>query len=308
MIDREGDESSVTARTLNRRSYLRAATGVAALVGAGVGTAAADAGYDVIDVPAGQRYDVRLGDGDTLENVLIDVTARGASYDIVCSGSGWAVRNLGVVGKTYNNRFNARVPDPNGSAVIENVYLSGSPGTSRIESDGESGIFVYPNHAGDLLIRNAYVQDCNDNGIYGSPPGNSSDHPWPGSNGTVRVENVYAVGNHTAGIRLGTDGSYADNCVMHGGFQRGYWGFYNDTELVDCDIFDNASADVHAGSGTWNAGNDCSATVENCRFESVTTAPASNEVVGESVGEPEHRIPEGAPASPEEAASGGGSS
>lgn len=176
-----------------------------------------------------------------------------ADDQINLSSSGWVIRNVGFQGyrSPGTPAVAIAVTDPNGSAVVEGCYFG----------DGGNGpaIYVAPSHAGEIVIRNSYFEGWADNGIYGSPPGNTSDHPNPGSGGVVRVENCYAKGNATSNFRLGTNGSYIRNCVSFGS-QRGYWGFYNSTRVIDCDI----GGGIHAGASSWNAA--ATVNVENTRF------------------------------------------
>ena len=305
MTEKSTDRPNERVPTFDRRTYLKAATGVAAIAAVGTSAVSADEDYDVFEVPAGQTHSIRLGDGDVLENVLIDITANGAGYDINASGDDWVIRNVGIRGSwDYNpgsSVFRVRVRSPNASGLIENVYLGdGDQGTTW----RTTGIFVYRDHAGDLEIRNVNIQNFSDNGLYGSAPGNPSHHGAPGSNGVVRVIDSYAAGNEKSGFRLGTEGSYCENCVMwnnHG--QRGYWGYYQTTELIDCDIGSH-SGDISAGASVYNSAATVVAT--NTRFETTTLHYNRASIVGSSAGRPQHRSPEdvGAPTSAEVAASG----
>lgn len=204
---------------------------------------------------------------------------------------GWAIRNVGFQG-SRGPGTPAVVPaatDPNGTAVIENCYFG----------DGGSGpaIWVSPDHAGDLVIRNCYFEGWGDNGVYGSPPGNKSSHSLPGSGGVVRVENCYAKGNATSNFRLGTDGSYIKNCVSLSS-QRGYWGFYETTRVIDCDI----GGGIHAGASSWNAA--ATVSVENTRFSGGKELHDDGATIdGGSQGGPKDYYP-GVPLSPSDAKNG----
>ena len=289
---------------LGRRSYLKVAAGAAAL-GLGTGSTAADESYDVIEVSAGDTYTVRLGDGDVLENTLIDITARNAKYQITAIGSGWEIRNVGVRGEwdEYEKAepLIASVTDRNGTGRIENVYLGdGAPDNTY---PGATGIYVAKNHAGVLEIDRVNIQDFPDNAIYGSSPGDLSRHSsGSGSNGEIHITNSYAANCRAGGFRVGSDGSYAKNCVAVG-CDRNFWGFYNDTEAIDCDFSDGRFGDIGTGDGKWRA--DATVTVTNTRFDS--TVNHSGRVVGSSAGSPRRTKPsevEGVPLTPEEAASG----
>ncbi|WP_265107831.1 hypothetical protein [Halosolutus halophilus] len=309
MFDKPDAEQD-SSRRLSRRSYLAAAAGTVATVVAGSGVAAADREYEVAEVPQGGTFQRVLRDGDVLENVLIDISAEGASYDIDAKGSDWTIRNVGVRGAWDHEHPTSplRVAADAGSTCrIENFYFGDGVIPDLPASSNPTGIYAWWDHAGTIEIDRVNIQEHPDNGIYGSAPGNSSDHPNPGGGGELHVTNSYVRAGKTAGIRLGTDGSYAENCVVWSNAHRGFWGYYNDTELIDCDL-GGSPTDIHAGSGSWSAGRDATVSVENCRFSATDTAQNSNEIIGSPVGEPEHRMPDGVPTSATEAASGGDSS
>ncbi|WP_265107832.1 hypothetical protein [Halosolutus halophilus] len=301
------DEEIDSNRRLSRRSYLTAAAaGTAAMVAAGTGMASED-DYEVVTVPAGGTFRRKLRDGDVLENVLIDISAKGAAYDIDARGSDWTIRNVGVKGAWDHEHPTSPIrvaADAGSTCRIENVYLGDGVIPDLPSSSNPTGIYAWWYHAGTIEIDRVNIQEHPDNGIYGSAPGNSSDHPNPGGGGELHVTNSYVRAGKTAGIRLGTDGSYAENCVVWSNAHRGFWGYYNDTELIDCDL-GGSPTDIHAGSRSWNAGPSATVTVENCRFGSTNRATSSNRIVGSSAGKPEHRMPDGVPTSAEEAASGG---
>lgn len=299
------DESKRSQRkaTVNRRSYLKATAGAAGIAAFGLNAAAAADDYEEIVVDAGDTYSVSLGDGDTLENVLIDISASGAGYSINADGDGWAIRNVGVRG-TFDSHSNdsqitLNTPSSDSTGVVENVYLPGasSPGHSY---DGAKGIYVFRDHAGEILIRNVNIKRMQDNGIYASSPGHDADNAL---GGTVRVEDSYFEDNATVGIRLGTSGSYAENCVMVGGIHRGFWAYYEETELRNCDLLDNGT-DVVVGGGSYDKQAEASVVATDSRWESEDLEYDSNDIQGESQGTPEDRVPEGVPTSAEAAASG----
>ncbi|NEU56949.1 hypothetical protein [Halorussus sp. MSC15.2] len=290
-------EPSEEASNVNRRNYLRLAAATAASVtafGTGV-TATAD--FETITVPAGEVRSFSLGDGDTLENTLIDISADGAGYRISANGDGWAIRNVGVRGY-----FDANVDDPivvlcpnGGTGTIENVYLG--DGGYDAPAGLTTGIFVHAYHSGHIDIDRVNVQGWAGNGVYASGPGNHDDHPNPGGDGTVQITNSYAADNPTADFRLGTDGSYCKNCVCEGS-GRGYWGFYNTTKLIDCDVHNG----IYASDGAWES--PAVVQLENTRFSGGThTYVDSADISGSSAGTPRDRMPDGVPTTAEAAAS-----
>ncbi len=301
---RDGTETDDDRFTIDRRSYVKAAAGAAVFSALGIGSAAADDDYDVLEVPAGDTHTITLGDGDVLENTLIDISADDARYQIDANGSDWEIRNVGVRGVWDGNDkvepLIASVPDADGSARIENLYLG--DGATDDTYPGATGIFVSPSHAGTLEIDRVNIQGYPDNAIYGSSPGNTNEHPATGSGGEVHITNSFAADCRAGGFRVGTDGSYVENCVAVG-CDRNLWGFYEQTQVVDCDFSDGQIGDVGTGDSQWQA--NASVTLENTRFE--TTVEHSGQVVDESAGEPERFDPEdvdGVPLTAREAAAG----
>lgn len=307
----------------DRRSYLKGIAGAAALpLAASMGVGADEGDYEVVEVPANGTYTATLGSGDTLENVLIDITAPGARYRIRASGSGWAIRNVGVRGTWPTGEklspFIASVTDPNGEAHIENVYLGDRQSIATVRSrapgstDGVTGLFVPTSHAGTLHIDRVNIQSFGDNCIYASAPGNGPEHPAPGQGGRVIISNSFARETHAACFRIGTAGSRVENSVAIGGQNgqgsRAFWGYYEDTEIVDCDFSGSTLADVVVGANAWETGRRATVTATDSRFES-TGGPGR--VIGESEGTPQRTSPEeveGCPTTAEEAASGTSSS
>lgn len=293
------------SRLLGRRSYLKATAGAAAMVAAGVGSASASEDYDVIEVGAGERYTVSLGSGDTLENKLIDISADGAKYRITASGSDWAIRNVGVRGVWGG--FDKEEPilvrvDDGGTGVIENLYLG--DGAIDDEYAGVTGIFVPDTHAGVLKIDRTNIQGMPDNAIYASGPGQTDEYGNAGAGGEVHITNSYAADCRSAHYRIGSNGSYVENCVAVGG-DRGFIGRFEHTEAYDSSFSGGRFGDVVVGASGWETSSDASVRVENCRFETTHLYRDGNELYGESVGEPRTEPPEEAPLSAEEAASGG---
>ncbi|WP_246999270.1 hypothetical protein [Halosolutus gelatinilyticus] len=287
---------------LNRRSYLKLTGTTAAAAAAATGVTAASADYDVIEVGAGQTFTKRLSRGETWENVLIDITARGAGYRIIATTDDWTIRNIGVRGKLDSSpgsqNFVVQVSSSGASGLIENVYL---PGTTypRRRSSFPSGIFVHANHAGDLEIRNVYATDLPSHAIYASAPGNRQTG---GKGGTVRIHDSYAADLENSGFRIGTDGSYVDNCVAFRTV-RGLWSRWANTEARGCDFGDNAT-DIVVGQSGYRRSSTVTLDGNTCFG---TAHEANGRLNGRSSGTPEERIPEGCPQSATEAASGGSS-
>jgi len=295
--DKPTPESSKEASKVSRRNYLRLAGATAASAAALTSGVTAAEDFRTITVPAGETRSFSLGDGDTLENTLIDITADGAGYRITARGDGWTIRNVGVRGY-----FDANVDDPivafcpnGGTGTIENVYLG--DGGYDAPAGPTTGVFVHAYHTGHIDIDRVNAQGWAGNGVYASAPGNHDDHPSPGGHGTIHITNSYAADNPTANFRLGTDGSYCENCVSKGE-GRGYWGFYNTTKLIDCDIHNG----IYASDGSWKY--PAEVQLENTRFAGRThTYADSASITGSSAGSPRDRMPSGVPTTAKEAAS-----
>ena len=308
---------------LGRRSFVKMAGTVAsaALFGS-VGAGADSEDFDVVEVPAGQTHTVHVGNSETFENTLIDITADGAEFRIFANANDFEIRNVGIRGNWDHNwekvePFTVAVPNPNSSGLIENFYFEGrgpyEAQDAAASGGGDvTGIFVSPSHSGELTIRNVNIQWCPDNAIYGSGPGNPPEHPATGGGGAVRIEDSYARGCRGGHFRVGSEGSYIENCVVNagevngdGGKGRGAWGFYDRIEVRDCDLVGPFEfGGIAAGDGHWQ--DDAVVEVSNTRFESITEH--SGRVVGESAGSPQRSEPEdveGVPLSPEDAARGG---
>ncbi|WP_137291722.1 hypothetical protein [Natronorubrum halophilum] len=197
-------ERTRSSRFLNRRTYL-GLTGatVAGMVGATSAASAADEAYETVTVPEGEREVVNVDDGETLENVLYDVTACGAGVTIVAYGSDWTIRNIAVRGQVDmgdNTVIGGAVTD-GGSARIENVWIGDG---AVYEADGGIGIWLDPEHDGHLTIDRVNVQKMGNNAFYCSSPGGNG-------NGTVTFRNCYAANCGVAHYRLPR--GVVDNCV-----------------------------------------------------------------------------------------------
>jgi hypothetical protein len=323
MTDRREDVADDNERVdrirLGRRSYLGAlgASAIATTVGlAGTGgaTATGSEDYDVVKVPAGDRFEKVVSSGERFENVLIDISAEGATFDIEATGSDWVVRNVGIKGvwDQYEKRepFRAAV-DRGSTGRIENFYFAdGAPDDAY---PGVTGIYVYRNHAGTLRIDRTNIQDMPDNAIYASTPGYPADNDYnlpEGGGGVVEITNSYAADCQAAHFRLGTAGSFARNCVAVGGEggHRGFLGRFDTTRAIDCDFVGHSRGDVVCGTFGWPSSTSATVSVEDCRFETVGDLTYTGDVVGESTGTPRTEPPAGVPRSPEEAAAGGADS
>ena len=256
---------------LGRRGYLQGtATALAAATGVGVISGSAYASEPEVDanvsgdytfydhgdhyeyvVPAGGNVTFGVDfNGAIVQNVLIDITASGASANIQ-SHFGWrntppnnfTIRNVGVRGQQPNGGGFVIIPSTTGDAIVENVYLGDGaeefPSTEHEDTPG--AIILSPESSGTVHLSEVFMRYWIDNAYYASAPADVGGHPtWEAQS---IVENCYALDNSISGFRLtGGDeiyNSYAgttDNWT-----QRGLW--------------------AYAGGGTVHA--------ENCEFENV---------------------------------------
>ncbi|WP_247731050.1 hypothetical protein [Halovivax limisalsi] len=289
--------------TTSRRGYLfgvGAALSSVGLLNAAGGAAAADGDVETITVGAGETFTKNVGSGETWENVLLDISADGATYEIQADGADWTIRNIGVTGHFeggHTEPFRARVTDPEGTGTIENVSLDVTVGDPKA-----TGIYVYWDHAGHLDIDRLNVQNWTDNGVYASGPGNSDAHSIPGAGGTVAIRNSYAKNNGRANFRLGTDGSKLENCCAAGGPDRGLWQFYEEGEVVDSDLGGHSS-DIALGDAVWEKSNHAAVACTDTCWETATAhGGADTANIDESAGDdPVDRVPEGCPKSADDA-------
>ncbi|WP_254861845.1 hypothetical protein [Halovivax gelatinilyticus] len=314
----EDSNERYPATLFDRRTYLKAAlsaTGVAALAMNG---AASNDDYDVIEVGPGETYTKRLSAGETWENKIIDITADGAGYAIRCHRNDTTIRNVGVRGlwdhEPSSSPFTVRAPSSSGKIRIENIHLPGAESPGYHSWGNPTGIYVHNDHAGDLEIRNAYIAQMPDNGIYASDPGSPPGHPSTGDGGTVRIYDSY-IENCGWNFRLGSDGSYCNNCisVLDGPQQKGTPRAFRDyfsagVEFINCDVYAPEYVGWNNGSGTWSNTFSCSQlTLDNCRANVSRTVDGScsSYVRGSPSGNPRTDPADvGAPTSAEAAASG----
>ena len=301
------DESAVfggNSGLLHRRGYLRAAAAtaagtVAALAASGSASASE---YETITVDAGDHRVIRVGAGETLENVLIDVTADGASATIDAHAPNTTIRNVGIEG---------RMDDPptgiigvsdtgGGTSIVENVYVG--DGASRGHRHG-LGIWTSPQHTGHLVVDRVNIQEMGDNSFYCS---------GPGGRGSVAFTNCYSANSWVSHFRLAR--GTVENCVALNDERhedgRGVWAWSpGPVEVRDCDFEMNGR---HYAIVAGANGSASEVRVADSQFDTdfhggIRRASGSSvELHGENGHEPDgSRIPEGCPTSAAEAAAGG---
>ncbi|WP_458209004.1 hypothetical protein [Haladaptatus sp. NG-SE-30] len=254
------NEKTSNGSLLNRRSYLKAAgAAVAATGAAGVGGLASAAEYETVTVSAGEHKAIEVGDGQTYENKLIDVSAEGAGVAFTTSGNGWTIRNVGIKGEHSGESFIMMpgVESPDGEGLIENVYM----GDGIRERQSGGGVWVNANmpHQGVITVRRTHIAKTVNNGLYASGPGSQ------GATGITNVEDSYFHSNNIANIRMNAKGDrtpYVKNCVVKVDEEtppcgencskpgavnnRGVWSWYGTTEVINSDI-QGGFATTHGG-------------------------------------------------------------
>ena len=238
---RETEDSS----PIDRRSYLKLAGASAASLAAAGAVNAAE--YDTITVAPGDTKQIVVGDGETFENKLIDMTADGASAHVTTRGSNWVIRNVGFKGLHPGAHYlmTPGVADASGTGLVENVYL----GDGQAARSDSGGIWVNANlpHKGTITFRNVHVAGMIDNGLYGSGPGAQ------GFGGNLHVESSFFRGNTISNVRLNSKerpctvkNTVVDTrgnkpcgvgCSSPGSTTtRAVWSWYGETHLRNCDI------------------------------------------------------------------------
>jgi hypothetical protein len=305
-----GDDSGL----LDRRAYLRltgaTVAGVAA-TSAGSGAVSA-ASVETIEVSSGEEERIELDGGDTLENTIIDVSARGASVAIRARtrGGDIAIRNVAIEGvdTQADDTINVAAYDEDATVTIENCYFGdgGEDDAGDGAGEGEGCIFVNASHAGDLLIRNVHVANF-ETGIYASAPGNPPVESKPdkqvGEGGTVRIEDTYLANVEKSGYKLGSTGSYVENSIAKDAGNPVFV-VWNEIDARDVDIRNRGEEAFNVGYKFDPAGEEAVAVIEDCRAEAERYVVGPGSARGEVDPNPDLSPPDGVPMSPEEAASG----
>ena len=273
------------------------------------GVAAAE-DYEVIEA-TGQT--INIGDGETFENVLFDMSTGQGVTLMARHSTNWTIRNIGFDGYNEGAGFRLGVSDAgNGESLIENLYLGDGSAKVGTFQHGPGAIFLGPEHSGHITFRNCNVQGYPNNGFYCS-----------NGSGTVRFENCYAKNNGVANFRVAGGSSRADeivNCVGYNdNTDYGWDGGYTEENGRPLWAWPDGPIEIedsHFADGPYVhclvAGASNSPSVVNMRSGafsgSVREANGSSINISNGVGSnPDLSVPEGCPTSAVEAASGGSS-
>lgn len=303
----ETDTSPTTGRNngLSRRSYVRslAAVATAATSLGAAGTVAAADDYEVIEA-SGQT--IQVGDGETWENKLIDMTT-GGDVVVQAYGADWTIRNIGFKGRNTSGTGSATfgICEQGGSSTIENVYLGdGSDGRNGSSTGhGQTAFWVDPEHSGHVDFQHLNIQNFADNAIYGSSPGNSGG-------GTLHIDRSFAANCRVSHFRIATEGSKVTNSSVYVDNQEGYqgrgiWAWAPGTiEVENCQLEMNGINNAIAAGAN---GNPTHVVVEDSDYDEqagIAEHAGSNVELQNTGTDPEAVMPDGVPTSAEEAASG----
>jgi len=281
--------------TVRRRSYLKLVGSTAVAAAGMAGTAAGEESYEVIEA-TGQS--IHVGDGETFENVLIDMRG-GGDVSIRCDGEDWTVRNVGVRGRMADGA-SARsliMANANGDCLIENVHYTGGA-----ERDGQLGfkfVFVPTGATGTLTIRNCNWQNVTSTAAYLEPGGREAPRA------DVVVENCYAASNRIESLRTAGPNDVVRDCV----FEKREDGEHNQHRLVRAVgggvTYENCHFDSNGlGGGSVVAGPSATVELVDCEWDE--RGRGNGTISTRNTGtNPRSFLPDGVPTSPEEAASGG---
>ncbi|WP_248517013.1 hypothetical protein [Salinarchaeum laminariae] len=319
---------------IDRRNAMKLLGGTAAaVVGLGAtATAGAAESYELIEVGEDEAYTVSLGSGDTLENVLIDVSANRADVHIGADGDGWEIRNVAIRGAIdigddspggdtaeqeggYNSVFTCDA-SAGGTGLIENVYLGDglAPGVDK------SALVTATNHEGHIDVRNFNCGGFSTTCFYVSGFGRE------GTGGSMTIENSYFENSSSAHIRPAGNVTIR-NCVVtntnevvylprtFGGVEqavtsRGIWTSYSgSTTLVEnCDI---DIREENTCEAPWDYSGPCQANavwaseagidLVDCEVRGTVGGNVNESGTGSN---PDLSLPSGCPADPKSAANG----
>ncbi len=159
-------------------------------------------GYDTVKA-SGQT--INIGDGETYQNVLIDLTTGSGVTLYPRHSTNWTIRNVGLKGYNEASGFRVSVSDAgNGASLIECLYMG--DGSAKVGDfvHGPGAIFMGPEHSGQLTFRYCNVQGYPNNGFY------CSNGP-----GTVTFDTCFGKNNGVSTFRCKSRGDKITNCVAY---------------------------------------------------------------------------------------------
>ncbi|MDG5819929.1 hypothetical protein [Natronococcus sp. A-GB7] len=299
----DGDEPSETNGNpglLDRRSYLKLA-GTTTAAAAFAGVASADDDYDVIEA-SGQT--IQIGEGETFENTLIDVS-NGNGILLNVTGADATIRNVGFSGLYQGGDFAMTINVPSGDVLVENLYLGdGANKSGESFVHGPGAIFLHRDSNADVTFRHCNVQGWPNNGFYCSNTANG---------GSVRFESCYGKNNGVATFRCASAADEIVDCVAYNddtdySTANGGWGGY--TEQHGRPVWAWSPGPVTIEDSQFAAGPYAAALLTHeggtidFRSGSYSGDTQGQVQTGEVTNDPDLSVPDGVPTSAEEAAAG----
>lgn len=313
---------------ISRRKFLKmlglAGTGViATTLGYGIlpeqkartitGKATENCSYDIVQIPSGGTEVLEAGSGETLENKLVDITADNAAFRVRTGNTNWTIRNIGVRG-VYPLRSKSGWSNESpiiagndvegGVSRIENCYFGDGGDWASNSHMGQAPLFMATeSHSGEVHLKNINCQGWHNNAIYCNYPGEGAGG---GSGGTVHLKDSFFKNNGVASIRLGSDGSTAENCVVVGGPHRGYWVYWENATLTNCDAYMPNGRCFEAGGKGYDYQSTAQIELKDCSAEGATKTRVKGgaEIIGQPKSNPRTTPPQGVPTTPKKAACG----
>jgi len=297
----------------DRRKYLKLVGGATASVAAlgTAGSATADE-FETITVPAGGSKRLTVGSDETLENVLIDISADNADARIIANGQNWTIRNVGFKGSADRGSNSGGFPNliaAQGTGTIEQVYLGDGVSGDLVR---KGAIGVGANHSGHISLREVHMAEWTANAIYAAGMARSN-----GGGGTLSFDRCYFRDNNIAHLRIASDGTSVKNSVIHNTnnvylhpFNNGvvnsrgiYTGYGDSSQSV---AVENTHIDVTSsntnGASSAAVSQHTTINLRNCEVNGRIIGNVTEANIGNS---PAVAVPDGVPTSPEAAASNG---
>jgi len=278
------------------------------MVGASTITSA-KSDYDVVKA-SGQT--IRVGQGDTYENKLIDLTT-GGDFLIYVTGGDCTIRNIGFKGLYRGGGFQISIKATSGTVTVENVYLG--DGATKAGADfvhGPGAVFYHKDANCDMRFNRVHVQGYTNNAFYCS---NTA------TGGSVHFKNCFGKNNGVTTFRCASGDDVIENCVAYndstdyGGSYDNGWVVSNgrpvwvwnggEVQIKDCEFAAGTYSYAMVAGANGSPGR---AHIEGGAIDGQIQEASGSTVTTSNVGSnPSLEPPEGVPMTPEEAASGTGS-
>lgn len=236
----------------------------------------------------GELIQETVSAGETLQNVLYNIEASGATVQLTVRGQGWTLRNVGVQGRAAGSPQGQPailiVPRDNASGLVENCYF----GDGSLDGVGTK-VFWHNEQPGPITWRRCNIGGFHDNGLYASPTAKMGDDgPIEGT--LIHIEDCLFYNNNSWQIKIGSphgtctventvfdtsDPDYAaayepsaptDRNLRYLTIQNHpYDDSHTVVDFVNCDFFGDSSRYTHE----FDIECGCIANLENCRANDV---------------------------------------